>query len=286
MKTFTVSADPNYVPERERELMAEIERLREALEFYADPETYFAIACIGDPPCGDFIRDFSDDHGHPQLDGMRYGKRARAALKAVAEAETEPKYVSTDLAAAGTMAAINKTIKRCAQVARTTKENTYPGTRPWNEKIADAILALREEGMSPTQAQIDAHKRAYWETWEKIGNEDHDACLRAALTAAAEVGPPEFEYVDGKAVAVVTGPSLADVTERAQEYYEAWVKTRTALANVSAENQKLRAATKDGKQYDCSMSEVELLRLELKTMTEAYKAACKLVAPENNDRSL
>jgi len=26
MKTFTVSADPNYVPERERELMAECER--------------------------------------------------------------------------------------------------------------------------------------------------------------------------------------------------------------------------------------------------------------------
>ena len=59
---------------------AEIERLRGALEFYADPETYFGIAVIGDPPCGAFVEDFSDDHGHPYLDGPRYGKTARAAL--------------------------------------------------------------------------------------------------------------------------------------------------------------------------------------------------------------
>lgn len=53
-----------------------------ALEFYADPETYFAIMCLGDPPCGEFIKDYSDDHGHPDLVGPRYGKRARAALAA------------------------------------------------------------------------------------------------------------------------------------------------------------------------------------------------------------
>ena len=59
---------------------AEIERLREALAFYADPETYFGIGIIGDAPCGEFVDDFSDDHGHPHMPGHRPGKRARAAL--------------------------------------------------------------------------------------------------------------------------------------------------------------------------------------------------------------
>ena len=63
-----------------REKDAEIERLREALDFYADPETYFGLMVLGDPPCGAFADDFSDDHGHPYLDGPRYGKTARAAL--------------------------------------------------------------------------------------------------------------------------------------------------------------------------------------------------------------
>lgn len=55
--------------------------LSEALHFYADPETYFAIMMVGDSPCGPIIDDFSDDHGHPQLDGNRCGKTAREALK-------------------------------------------------------------------------------------------------------------------------------------------------------------------------------------------------------------
>ena len=62
-------------------LHAEIERLKTALEFYADPETYAAIAFLPDPPCGDFCKDFSDDHGHDLLPGFRPGKRARAALE-------------------------------------------------------------------------------------------------------------------------------------------------------------------------------------------------------------
>jgi hypothetical protein len=48
--------------------------LREALEFYADPETYFAVGFFPDPPCGEFMDDF---------DGQRPGKRARAALASV-----------------------------------------------------------------------------------------------------------------------------------------------------------------------------------------------------------
>ena len=32
----------------------------ETLKFYADPDTYFAIAFLPDPPCGEFINDFDE----------------------------------------------------------------------------------------------------------------------------------------------------------------------------------------------------------------------------------
>ena len=59
------------------EARAEAARLRVALEFYADPGTYFAIGFFHDPPCGAFMEDFEDMGS--QL-GMKPGKRARAAL--------------------------------------------------------------------------------------------------------------------------------------------------------------------------------------------------------------
>ena len=65
-------------------IKAERDRLREALEFYADPETYFGVAFMADRPCGDFVEDFEEltgELGHP--DGGSWekpGKRARAAL--------------------------------------------------------------------------------------------------------------------------------------------------------------------------------------------------------------
>lgn len=71
-----------------RTLLAHIDTLEthlraavEALEFYADPFTYFAIGFWPDPPCGDFMDDWSQ-HGHPDfaVDDERPGKRARAAL--------------------------------------------------------------------------------------------------------------------------------------------------------------------------------------------------------------
>lgn len=64
-------------------LRADKERLVGALEFYADPHTYFAVAVITDPPCGDFGDDFSDTE---EL-GSKPGKRAREALKALAAAK-------------------------------------------------------------------------------------------------------------------------------------------------------------------------------------------------------
>ncbi len=42
-----------------------LNKLIEALEFYADPDTYFAIGFLGDPPCGPFCEDFDDETGKP-----------------------------------------------------------------------------------------------------------------------------------------------------------------------------------------------------------------------------
>ncbi len=49
-----------------------------ALEFYGDPETYFAIMFLSDPPAGGFLRDIGDTHL-----GRKPGKRARMALKKI-----------------------------------------------------------------------------------------------------------------------------------------------------------------------------------------------------------
>jgi hypothetical protein len=54
---------------------SEGERVRAALEFYADPATYFAIGFVPDPPCGGFMDDFSDT----EL-GRKPGKLARETL--------------------------------------------------------------------------------------------------------------------------------------------------------------------------------------------------------------
>jgi hypothetical protein len=51
------------------------------VEFYADPETYFAIGFIADPPCGDFADDFGEDYKHEGMQGLRPGRRAREAIR-------------------------------------------------------------------------------------------------------------------------------------------------------------------------------------------------------------
>jgi hypothetical protein len=83
---------------RERNhLRAHVAALVECLEFYADPETYFAWAFLGDPPCGEWEDDFEDTG--PQL-GVKPGKRARAVLDApdlaalVARAEKEQAVIA------------------------------------------------------------------------------------------------------------------------------------------------------------------------------------------------
>lgn len=52
--------------------------LLDTLEFYADPNTYVAIGFITDPPCGDFINDFSKTQS---AGGLKPGAKARELLK-------------------------------------------------------------------------------------------------------------------------------------------------------------------------------------------------------------
>ena len=49
----------------------------EALAFYADQGTYFAIGFFPDPPCGEFMEDFDET---PDL-GQKPGKRARDVFR-------------------------------------------------------------------------------------------------------------------------------------------------------------------------------------------------------------
>ena len=70
--------------ERAEQAERQLAGVVEALEFYADPETYFGIAFAADRPAGGFDEDFeelSGELGHP--DGgtwVKPGKRARQAL--------------------------------------------------------------------------------------------------------------------------------------------------------------------------------------------------------------
>jgi len=68
------------VEEKLRLSSVENARLREALDFYADPDTYFAIGFFPDPPCGDFMDDFSTTEYIGEFQVKRPGKRARLAL--------------------------------------------------------------------------------------------------------------------------------------------------------------------------------------------------------------
>ena len=57
-----------------------IVELVEALQFYANPGTYHAVTVLADSPCGDFVNDFSDEHGDDLYERSMPGKLARHAL--------------------------------------------------------------------------------------------------------------------------------------------------------------------------------------------------------------
>ena len=88
--------DPGYTAKLREviELKKEIERYKhvngmlwDALDFYADPGTYFAIGFTCDPPNGEFWDDFSVVPGHPLCvnDNQKPGKLARATMNEVVE---------------------------------------------------------------------------------------------------------------------------------------------------------------------------------------------------------
>jgi hypothetical protein len=77
---------PNYEAAAKAAL-AEIEqykklcgKLWQALEFYAELSTYFAMTIRADPPCGEFYEDGSEVDGH-----WRPGKLARETLERAKE---------------------------------------------------------------------------------------------------------------------------------------------------------------------------------------------------------
>jgi hypothetical protein len=81
---------------KREQLQSRIRELEDALEFYADPMTYFAIGFFPDAPCGEFIEDGEPfDHNMQLCDEdsphatWRPGKRARAALRTVAKKERD-----------------------------------------------------------------------------------------------------------------------------------------------------------------------------------------------------
>jgi hypothetical protein len=69
--------------DRATEFKTQVDALREALEFYADPDTYHAFAFMAESPAGRFIEDFSFDHGDDFYQRDMPGKLARAALDAL-----------------------------------------------------------------------------------------------------------------------------------------------------------------------------------------------------------
>lgn len=60
-----------------------IKELEDALAFYANPDSYFAVFIVGDRPCGEFADDFSYcDHlaEYGPYDRPMPGKHARVTL--------------------------------------------------------------------------------------------------------------------------------------------------------------------------------------------------------------
>ena len=69
--------------------LGEVGRLEEALEFYADPETYHGCSFLFDRPTGGFDEDLSEDHGNWKYEYAKPGKLARATLAGPSPDEKE-----------------------------------------------------------------------------------------------------------------------------------------------------------------------------------------------------
>ena len=62
-------------------VLQELAPLIEGLGFYADPDSYFAVAILADRPAGEFADDFGPDDEFPDYGRPMPGKLARDALR-------------------------------------------------------------------------------------------------------------------------------------------------------------------------------------------------------------
>jgi len=103
----TTMKKTNYMRTKHK-LFSIIFKLIDALEFYADPDTYFAIGFFPDPPCGEFIEDF-DEHKKP-------GARARKVLETLVEDRINhtgsPKLPHIDDVIIGTSKAVQRPLSQ------------------------------------------------------------------------------------------------------------------------------------------------------------------------------
>lgn len=60
-----------------------IDELSEALWFYGNPDSYFAITFLNDSPCGEFMEDFDKEHEFIDYIKPMPGKLARQILKKI-----------------------------------------------------------------------------------------------------------------------------------------------------------------------------------------------------------
>ena len=67
----------------------DVQAILDALTFYADPDTYFAIGFFPDPPCGEFMDDFDEFDSQ-----TKPGAAARKALKAFFK--NHPEYLKEE----------------------------------------------------------------------------------------------------------------------------------------------------------------------------------------------
>jgi len=59
----------------------DIQLMLDVIMFYGDPDIYFAISFLIDPPCGDFIYDFDDEYD--EYDRRMPGAKARKVLSKI-----------------------------------------------------------------------------------------------------------------------------------------------------------------------------------------------------------
>ena len=69
--------------ERVKGLESALADVCETLIFYGDVDNYFALAIVGDSPCGEIAHDHSEDHNADYTDRPLHGAKARETIKSI-----------------------------------------------------------------------------------------------------------------------------------------------------------------------------------------------------------